>query len=557
MTASIQDFVIPFIGKALYNEVDLGAIAGGIKLRARMASVEFGKTQSDHGRSKIVAHLKDVEVEVETENMTPAMVWDAIGTDAVARAQRDGLDTDGGGGVATGWAFDVDGSPESTNPQINTTDQRTGAGCQWLDMESKDAEYAYIYKDFQLADLAGTPGVGDTIRYTVWARTASIASDRRVFFMVVEYRPGVGFGQYNSDEWLLGTNWRKYVFTHTIDHATVTYLRVMICMRNDTPGTVEGEFFLDDFEIVKDLGSETARTLELQLGMDDLRGIDYPTRYDVEISNMRMVREQVETAVERAKQMHMPLLFRSTSGFQLRATERIVIPATILLRGEVDADLTQDELGRAFTPDAGAEPVTVDQLQGRPYGLGAYKMYPSSGKAYLLQTVPSADVAPGVEPMTIGGWFTPTFDQVSVLAGLRYSAAYGWQVSLTDDGYLSFVGSQGTGVSSIEVANYDVSILDHLTYGVPFFWCIVRTGTDLLLFIDGVLHAWDTITTPVGHNSLDPMTDGVHEDFQFMVGDAFNGGYCAGWASDVFYTVGTALWTESFTVPYTQLAPAV
>ena len=158
--------------------------------------------------------------------------------------------------------------------------------------------------------------------------------------------------------------------------------------------------------------------------------------------------------------------------------------------------------------------------------------------------------------MSVGGLFTPEdlAENTTLLAGLRYSAAYGWDITLDGHAVLRFYLVQGTGSTSIVAADYSADLSVLIENGTPFHWMITREGSFLRLFINGTLITWTSEDVPIAaHTRLDPMTE--EDGAQFMVGDAFNGGTCWGWANDVFYCVGTALYTASFTPPFTQYTP--
>ncbi|MFA5926334.1 MAG: LamG-like jellyroll fold domain-containing protein, partial [Parcubacteria group bacterium] len=82
------------------------------------------------------------------------------------------------------------------------------------------------------------------------------------------------------------------------------------------------------------------------------------------------------------------------------------------------------------------------------------------------------------------------------------------------------------------------------TAGTWYHIALVRSGSSLLLFINGDLKTWTTVTTAISTNSLGNLTG------TFNVGyGAYIGSYLNGYMDEVNISKGTARWTASFTPP--------
>jgi hypothetical protein len=100
--------------------------------------------------------------------------------------------------------------------------------------------------------------------------------------------------------------------------------------------------------------------------------------------------------------------------------------------------------------------------------------------------------------------------------------------------------------NAVNVANYSKNWSP--STGVWYHIAIVRNGTSLLMFIDGVEQA-PTASTAISTNSLSP-TFGTPTQTVARYGD-FDGFYVNGWIDEFRFSKGIARWTANFTPPTT------
>ena len=96
--------------------------------------------------------------------------------------------------------------------------------------------------------------------------------------------------------------------------------------------------------------------------------------------------------------------------------------------------------------------------------------------------------------------------------------------------------------SSSVVADYKYTWVP--TVNTWYYLSIVRSGSNLYLFIDGTLVTWTVITTAISTTSLPNISGTLNIGYSAITGYYFNG-----YLSEIVWSKGTARWTATYTPP--------
>lgn len=173
-----------------------------------------------------------------------------------------GLDTDGGSGVATGWACGNDASVTAITKAIDAAQQRTGAGCQKVTFTTNDAGYFWLSQSYTLpgrSDLSGKGHVGATFTVSFYAKRGTDKGERaRVEMKEYDANDVVGT-EHASSYTNLTADYQLITASFTISDTDTSYVTIYLHAGVPTAQT-DSIIYLDDASLKFDYTVETNPT---------------------------------------------------------------------------------------------------------------------------------------------------------------------------------------------------------------------------------------------------------------------------------------------------------